>query len=106
MTIDITEIVIALIGLLSVIITSVIVPWIKSKTTVNQQEFIRTMVTVAVYAAQQLFNTDDEKKAYALKEVADALAAHNIKLSTSEISTYIEGVLKNIKTELGEEVIW
>lgn len=40
MEIDITQIVVALIGLLSVIITSVVVPLIKSKVTNSQWEMI------------------------------------------------------------------
>lgn len=105
MNIDITEIVIALIGLASLIITSVVVPWVKSKTNAEQQSTIRTVVTIAVYAAQQLFSKEevDNKKAYALKQIETMLATYNITLSTDEISTYIEGILKDIKTENGSE---
>lgn len=110
--IDITQIVIALIGLITAIVTGAIVPvikqWFNTKVTAEQQYIIQTICTSAVYAAQQLFTSSEakEKKAYALKQAEQYLAEHNIKISESEISTYIEGALKDIKTSLGEDVKW
>lgn len=51
-------------------------------------------------AAQQLFDSEqaDEKKEYALQQVSEGLKKYHISLSSEQISTYIEGVLKNIKT--------
>ena len=40
MTIDITQIVVAVLGLLGLIITTVLVPWIKSKITNEQWQMI------------------------------------------------------------------
>lgn len=102
MTIDMTQVFLGVLGLITVIISSVIVPWIKSKTTVQQQDMIRTWATVAVYAAQQLFVNSDEKKEYALQYVSKMLEKYNIKLTANEVSTYIEGALKDIKISIGE----
>lgn len=52
MEIDITQIVVALIGLLSVIITSVVVPLIKSKVTNSQWEMITKYALAGVQAAE------------------------------------------------------
>lgn len=100
MSIDMTQVFLGILGLVTVIITSVIVPWVKSKTTTQQQNMIRTWATVAVYAAQQLFVNSDEKKEYALQYVSDMLKKYNIELTANEISTYIEGALKDIKTSI------
>ncbi|MCI8980290.1 MAG: phage holin [Clostridia bacterium] len=100
MDVDMTQVFLGVLGLITVIITSVIVPWIKSKTTLEQQNMIRTWATIAVYAAQQLFTNSEEKKNYALQYVSDMLKKYNIELTANEISTYIEGALKDIKTSV------
>lgn len=106
--IDMTQVFLGVISLITIIITSIVVPWIKSKTTAAQQDTIRTLATVAVYAAQQLFGNgnNDEKKAYALQQVSESLKKYHINLTSDEISTYIEGALKDIKTTLNDEETW
>lgn len=107
-SIDMTQVFLGVISLITIIITSVFVPWIKSKTTAAQQDTIRTLATVAVYAAQQLFGNgnNDEKKEYALQRVSEGLKKYHINLTSDEISTYIEGALKDIKTSINDEEIW
>ena len=106
--IDMTQVFLGVISLITIIITSIVVPWIKSKTTATQQDTIRTLATVAVYAAQQLFGNgnNDEKKEYALQQVSEGLKKYHINLTSDEISTYIEGALKDIKTTLNDEETW
>ena len=106
--IDITEIVLAVIGLCFVLITKYFIPWISSKTSVKQQELIKTISKSVVYAAQQLYDKEavDIKKAYAMERVESELTRYNIKLSTDDISTYIEGALKDIKTSLADGGVW
>lgn len=106
--IDMTQVFLGVISLITIIITSIVVPWIKSKTTAAQQDTIRTLATVAVYAAQQLFGNgnNDEKKEYALQQVSEGLKKYHINLTSDEISTYIEGALKDIKTTLNDEETW
>ena len=50
---DFTPIFQALVALICAVVTVVIVPWIKSKTTAEQQERINLMISVAVQAAEQ-----------------------------------------------------
>ena len=45
----------AVIALLSAVITSILVPYIKSRTTLQRQENIAFWVSVAVNAAEQVF---------------------------------------------------
>lgn len=54
-TIDLTTIANALIALAAAIITTFIIPWIRSKTTENQRRDIFAWVDVAVKAAEQLY---------------------------------------------------
>lgn len=63
-TIDITQIVVAFIGLLSALITYRLVPYIKAKTTVQQQAFIKAAVQTAVFAAEQLYGAGEGEKKF------------------------------------------
>ena len=53
--IDLTPIFQAVIALLAALITYKLIPWIKSRTTKQQQENLYAAARIAVYAAEQLF---------------------------------------------------
>ena len=64
MTIDLTQIVVALLGLLSAIITYRLVPYIKTHTTEKQQAILRAAIETAVYAAEQVYGAGNGKKKF------------------------------------------
>lgn len=69
MTIDLTDIIVALIGLLSAVITAFVIPWLKTKLDANKWAELVDVAGVAVNAAEQLFKGSgrgDEKLAYVL----------------------------------------
>ncbi len=96
---DITEIIVALIGLLGIIVTSVIVPYVKSKTTEQQQETILSIAKIAVYAAQQLFTSDIDKYNYAAKYMSDMLSKAGLKADETIIKAAIESAVKQAKID-------
>ncbi len=55
--IDLTPIFQALIALLASLITIKVIPWIQARTNAQQQEMLRASVSVAVYAAEQIYGT-------------------------------------------------
>ena len=70
MNIDITQIVVAIIGLLSVIVTSVVVPLLKKKLGAEKVSEIQKWVEIAVHAAEQIFNETGmgkQKKEYVVE---------------------------------------
>ena len=70
MTFDVTSVVEAVLALVGAIITCVLVPYIKSKTTAEQQKEINAWVKIAVSAAEQIYKGQgrgEEKKAYGLE---------------------------------------
>ena len=70
MTFDVTSVVEAVLALVGAIITCVLVPYIKSKTTAEQQKEINAWVKSAVSAAEQIYKGQgrgEEKKAYVLE---------------------------------------
>lgn len=58
MNIDLTTIINAIIALLAALVTYRVIPWIKAKTTNEQQAYMRALVKAGVYAAEQIYNTD------------------------------------------------
>ena len=86
-TIDVTQIIVAIIGLLSAIITYRIIPWIKANTTEKQQAIIRAAIQTAVYAAEQLYGAGhgQEKYDYAV----DWLKSHGYDVDKAEIEAAV-----------------
>lgn len=89
---NITPIFKAVVGLLATIITFVIVPYIKSKTTAEQQKRINEWIKIAVAAAEQIYKgvgRGEEKKAYVLAYLAE----HGITLDEATIDAMIEAAV-------------
>ena len=66
---DITTIIEAVFALIAVVITAIVIPFIKSKTTAAQQATINSWVRIAVAAAEQIYigsGRGGEKKAHVL----------------------------------------
>lgn len=94
---DYTEIFCAVIALLGTLITAVIIPYIKSKTTKDEEALIKAISKTAVYAAQQLFSENEEKLKYAMEQIDTALKKKCIKLDSDTVRVQVEAVLKEIK---------
>lgn len=74
MTIDITPIIEAVIALAGVVVSCVLIPYIKSKTTTEHQKEINAWVKIAVSAAEQIYKGSgrgEEKKAYVIQWLRD-----------------------------------
>lgn len=69
--IDLTPILQAIIALLATIITVKVIPWIKSKTTTQQQILLEATVDILVRAAEQIYGagTGPEKMQYVKDEL-------------------------------------
>lgn len=86
--IDLTPIIEALIGLLATLITVKLIPWIKARTTNEQQSTIRATVRTLVFAAEQMYGAGkgEEKLAY----VVDQLMLKGIAVNRAEIEAAIQ----------------
>ena len=85
----------AFITLIAAVITCVLVPFIKSKLTQQQQDKLLEWVRVAVAAAEQIFSqakSGAEKKQY----VQDFLVSKGYDVSEPEIDTMIEAAVSRI----------
>lgn len=96
MSYDITPIVEAVIAIVCAVVTCVLVPYIKSRTTTAQQEEINAWVRIAVSAAEQIYagsGRGEEKKAY----VVEWLRSHGVTLDTEKLDAMIEAAVYELK---------
>lgn len=93
-TIDLTPILQAVIALLAAIITAKLIPWIKSKTTAQQQSALLATVRILVYAAEQLYGAGkgDEKLDY----VCNQLRERGYEVNRAEIEATVYAEMKNM----------
>ena len=98
MNIDITQIMVTLIGLLGIIITSVVVPLIKSKLTNSQWETIKNYALAGVQAAEILIGAGNGIKKFekAKQYIEKQCAAHGIKIDTDTVQIAIENAWKDL----------
>nr|DAL43853.1 MAG TPA_asm: holin [Caudoviricetes sp.] len=99
MNIDITQIVVAVIGLLGIIITSVVVPLIKSKLTNSQWESIKNYALAGVQAAEIIFNAQgkgEEKLDWASDFIEAQCKEHGIEIDMETIRVAIENAWKEL----------
>ena len=69
--IDLTPILQAVLALLAALITYKLIPWIKAKTTQEQQNLLLSITSVLVFAAEQLYGAGrgEEKLDYVVREL-------------------------------------
>lgn len=87
MNIDLTPIIQALIALIAAFITCKVIPWIKAKTTNEQQAMLRATVKTLVFAAEQIYGAGhgSEKMHY----VAVKLREKGYEVDTDEIEAAV-----------------
>ena len=99
MTFDITPIVEAVAAVLCAVVTCVLVPYIKSNTTAEQQKEINARVKIAVSAAEQSYvgsGRGEEKKAYVL----EWLRAHGVTVDDEKLDAMIEAAVYELSQGL------
>lgn len=103
---DVTPYLVGLLSLLTLFISTWLVPMLKSKTTLEQQEIIQAIVNTVVYAAEQLFGsgTGKQKLEYATNHAIERLKQIGIKLDADALRPYIEGAVKALNLKQGESV--
>lgn len=94
---DITPIAEAVFALMSVGITAVVIPYIRSRTTAQQRNELNAWVKIAVSAAEQLYKGSGrgaEKKDYVL----EWLAAHGVTVDEDKLDALIEAAVFELKS--------
>lgn len=89
---DITPIIETVLALIGAVITCILIPYIRSRTTKEQQDEILQWVKIAVAAAEQLFDgvgRGEEKKAYVL----EWLKSHGLHVDEDKLDALIEAAV-------------
>ena len=100
MMIDLTQIVVALIGVLSTVVTVFVIPLIRQRLSDGQLENLNRIVKIFVYAAEQLVGSGHgaEKK----EKVRQWLMEHGIDANLEEVNAAIEAAVKEMNIESGK----
>lgn len=105
MTIDLTQIILAVIALIGAILTGYVIPLLKSKIdgensklSENQRMLLKLAIETAVRAAEQLYGSDEgqKKKSY----VVSLLESQGYKVDSSAIDAAIEAAVLELHKEL------
>lgn len=95
---NITPVIEAAIALIVAVVTAVVIPYIRSKTTLEQQTVILSLVKIAVAAAEQIFKesgSGNKKKEY----VCAWLESHNVTIDADKLDAMIESAVYQLKQE-------
>lgn len=101
MNIDLTQIIVAFIGLISLILSTIAAPYIKAKTTREQRENIIFWAKLAVQAAEKIYNEagmGQKKKEF----VEHYLAEHGILLDGAQLDVVIESAVLQMQADLSD----
>lgn len=104
MNIDITQIVVAVIGLLGLVVTSVLVPLIRTKINAEQWDTIYNYAVAAVQAAEIIIGAGkgEEKFAWAKEYIEAQCKAHGIKIDMDTVQVAIENAWKSLGLDTHE----
>lgn len=100
-----TQIISAVIALISALVSAFLIPWLKTKIDADKLQTLRTYVEIGVKAAEQLYTATDgaAKKAY----VVNFLAEKGIQFDVETIDKLIEAAVLQLHHELyGSERAW
>ena len=105
---DITPYIGGIFLIIAFFITTRLIPMIKAKTTISQQEIIQAGASTVVYAAEQLFGSGKgkEKLAYALAQLQERLEKYGIKLDPAALRPYIEAAVKALNLRQDMNVLF
>jgi len=98
MTIDVTQIILAVLTLLFGLLMRYVVPTLREKLSADQMEFLRIAVKTAVYAAEQLYDSDQGKEK--LKYVVDLLYKQGFVLDPGKVEDTTRALIESFVKEL------
>ena len=107
MTIDLTQIILAILTFIFGLLMRYVIPNIKSKTTADQMELLRAAVKSVVYGVEQVYKSKpgQEKKQMVIEELYKQGYIVDMDNVESSVSYLIESFVKELNIEQKEHVI-
>lgn len=102
MQIDLTQLIIALVGIAVTVLTGYLIPLVKSKTTADAQATIQFWTTIAVNAAEQIYKEPGlgaTKKQYVLQ----FLRQKGFHVDEASLDNLIESAVLQLKQALSDQ---
>lgn len=98
---DITQIIVLIIGVISLCITTVFLPYVKTKVSADKLTSIYTLVKIAVNAAEQLYGSKmgEQKKQYVVEYLAGKGIYVDADIVASEFNAMIESAVYELTKE-------
>lgn len=102
---DITHILVLIITIIGLVLTSVFMPYVKTKVSSEQLGTIYTIVKIAVEAAEQLFGSGmgQVKKQYVVEYLASKGLYVDVDVVSSELNAMIESAVYELTKEQKNE---
>lgn len=106
MTIDLTQIILAVITLIFGLLMRYVIPNLKAKTTADQMAMIRAAVKTVVYGVEQLYKSKpgQEKKKIVIEELARQGYIVDVSNVEDTVSYLIEEAVKELNLDQGEHI--
>ena len=102
---DITQVIVLIISVISLLITGVFVPYVRTKVSGDKLSNIYTLVKIAVNAAEQLYGskTGEKKKQYVIEYLAGKGIYVDVDIIASEFNAMIESAVYELSKEQEDE---
>lgn len=89
----------AVITCITVILTTFVIPWIKSKIDADKMVKIEEYCELAVRCAEQIYTPDEwlKKKEYVMDYISRKAHEFGVELTIEDINNMIEGIVNSVK---------
>lgn len=97
-----TQICLALISIISALITAFVIPYIRSKVSKEKLDQVDYYTKIAVKCAEQIYSQEQwkEKKEYVMEYVRKmCFEVLNINITYDQLDTIVEGIVYSVKKE-------
>lgn len=106
MTIDLTQIILAILTFIFGILMRYAIPSIKAKTSSDQMEILRAVVKTVVYGVEQLYKSKpgQEKKQLVIQKLAEMGYIVDVEHVEDTLDFLIESIVKELNIEQNEHI--
>jgi len=89
----------SVVSLVSVLLTALVIPWLKNKLGAEKLAKIEEYTTLAVRCAEQIYTPEQwaEKKKYVMQYIVGVSEQIGLEMSMEDLNVLIEGIVNEVK---------